>query len=125
MRRVTGTKQLDDFKNALQNMNWDNVYKTTDVNKAYNNFVNNYTDLYDMYCPVKKLKEKSSVSSKPWFTQGLANACKKKNQLYKMFLHCRSDLKLAKYKRYKNKLTGILRCEEKRYYRTKVVYFIH
>ena len=55
-------------------------------------------------------------SNKPWFTNGLANACKKKNKLYRDYLKSRSKRKLLVYKQYKNKLTNILRCEEKRFY---------
>ena len=36
--------------------------------------------------------------------------------MYKQFLKCRSAHKLAKYKRYKNKLTSVLRYAEKSYY---------
>ena len=55
---------------------------------------------------------------KPWFTTGLRNACKKKNNLYRKFLQCRTKSAEERYKVYKNKLTTILRNSEKMYYST-------
>ena len=53
--------------------------------------------------------------AKPWFTNGLRNACKN-NVLYRNFLKHKNRVTKVKYKRYKNKLTGILRKAEKDYY---------
>ena len=53
---------------------------------------------------------------KPWFTNGLRNACKKKNCLYKTFLLKRTVITELKYKQIKNKLTSIIRKCEKEYY---------
>ena len=49
-------------------------------------------------------------------TKSLINACKKKNLLYRQFLKKRTDECESKYKKYKNKLTAILRYCEKQYY---------
>ena len=49
-------------------------------------------------------------------TPGLINATKKKKLLYEQSLKYGTDSALIKYKNYKNKLTYILRCEQKRYY---------
>ena len=65
---------------------------------------------------LKNKKNKVQETNNPWFTNGLANACKKKNKLYRDYLKSRSKRKLLRYKQYKNKLTNILRCEEKRFY---------
>ena len=49
-------------------------------------------------------------------TTGLKNACKKKNLLYKQFLKNRTIERETKYKKYKNKLTAILRYSAKQHY---------
>ena len=64
----------------------------------------------------KKNHVTSRKEFKPWFTKGLKNACKKKNNLYTKFLQYNNPKSLEKYKRYKNKLTKILRSCEKMYY---------
>ena len=53
---------------------------------------------------------------KPWITNGLKNACRKKNRLYKIWLHSQTPAAESRYKTYKNKLTSILRTAEKDHY---------
>ena len=53
---------------------------------------------------------------KPWITNGLKNACRKKNRLYKIWLHSQTPAADSRYKINKNKLTSILRTEEKEHY---------
>ena len=49
-------------------------------------------------------------------TNGLKNACRKKNLLYKEFLKTRTNVSEEKYKKYINKLTAIMRRCEKQYF---------
>ena len=73
------------------------------------------TKLYNLHCPVKKAHAKG-IYKKPWITNGLKNACRKKNCLYSSFLQERTHTSEYRYKTYKNKLTSILRLAEKAYY---------
>ena len=59
------------------------------INTVYNDFVNTFTDLDNIHSPIKKVHIKNNNEYKPWFTKGLANACKKKN-IYKKYLACKS-----------------------------------
>jgi len=49
-------------------------------------------------------------------SNGLLNACKKKNSLYTFFLKYRTKEVEVKYKKYKNKLTDIIRKCKQDYY---------
>uniref|UniRef100_A0A8C6VZ07 Reverse transcriptase domain-containing protein n=1 Tax=Nothobranchius furzeri TaxID=105023 RepID=A0A8C6VZ07_NOTFU len=49
-------------------------------------------------------------------TKGLERACKRKNKLYKIFLTNGTKENEDKYKKYRNRLTTILRYEKKSYY---------
>jgi len=49
-------------------------------------------------------------------TKGLRNACKKKNNLYKVFIKLKTKEPENRYKLYKNKLTDVLRIAKKYYY---------
>ena len=53
-------------------------------------------------------------------TKGLKNACKKKNMLYKEYIIGKTQEAEIKYKRYKNKLTNILRVCKKEYYNKQI-----
>ena len=86
---------------------WNNVLQSDDVNVAYINFIETFSKLYNLHCPVKKSHAKG-ISKKPWITNGLKNACRKKNDLYRSFLRERTQTSEYRYKTYKNKLTSIL-----------------
>ena len=44
---------------------------------------------------------------KPWLAEGLLNACKKKNYLYKQFINNKTKMNEIKYKKYENNLVDI------------------
>ena len=67
-------------------------------------------------CPLKLFSHKNKYSEAPWITKGLQHACKKKNKLYRDFMKHRSLDVENKYKKYKNKLTAILRIAQQDYY---------
>ena len=104
---------INTFYRALQEKNWNEIYDMSDANESYNNFLDNFTNMYNEHCPVKKVKLAHSKVYKPWFTKGLQNACKKKNNLYVKYLKTKSTEDITRYKTYKNKLTSILRICEK------------
>ena len=56
--------------------------KPNDVIKSYEGFINKFNELYSLHCPLKKVCIRNKGENSPWFTKGLANACKKKNNNY-------------------------------------------
>ena len=84
------------------------------TNKAYDHFINTYSDLYNAHFPIKKIKGKALKTFRcPWITRGLLKSIRKKNQLYKKYLkEPNEDLK-SKYKSYKNKLSFLIRKAKK------------
>lgn len=115
-RRVRTEETMNAFKNDLLNQDWDNVYKEADIDIAYGIFLRIFMELYDKNCPTIKYNRKHKYSDRPWITKGLQNACKKKNTLYREFLKQRTKDAENKYKKYKNKLTNIIRVCRKEYY---------
>ena len=69
----------------LQIKNWSELYCNTDVNSCYGYFLNEFVVLLNECCPVVKRSQKTKWE-KPWFTNGLINACRKKNLLYNKWL---------------------------------------
>ena len=49
------------------------MLQSDDVNVAYINFIETFSKLYNLHCPVKKTHAKG-ISKKPWITNGLKNA---------------------------------------------------
>ena len=87
--------------NKISNVDWNDVTQELNPNSAYNVFIDKICKAYNK-CPLKKIKVKNKVENKPWLTQGLINATKKKRLLYEQSI------------RYKNKLTYIMRGEQTR-----------
>ena len=50
-----------------------------DINCMYNTFTEIITELYQSNCPIIYEKVKRKRPDKPWMTNGLKNACRKKN----------------------------------------------
>ena len=67
-------------------------YKGEKVNEAYDTFLNVFLKKYDKHCPIIKINTKHVNSKKPWFTNGLRNACHKKNNFFSQFLKKRSHI---------------------------------
>lgn len=71
---------------------------------------------HDKNCPTIKSNRKHKYSDGAWITEGLQNACKKKNTLCS-----RTKDAENKYRKYKNKLTNILRvCRKEHYSKTLI-----
>ena len=46
-KRLINNKTKEKFKNALQEMTWDNVISSKQTDSAYEAFLNKFTSLYD------------------------------------------------------------------------------
>ena len=79
-----------------------------------------FKTIFEKACPKRKKSSNKKRKNKPWMTQGLKNACKKKNNLYANFLKSQSSISENRYKTYKNKLLKILKRAEKDHYAKKL-----
>ena len=86
------------------------------MDTAYAEFLSIFYEQYNICCPVKTIRAQAARRDKPWITNGLKNACRKKKRLYKIWLHSQTPAAESKYKIYKNKLTSILRAAKKEHY---------
>ena len=100
-------------------MNWDTIYDSHNVNVAYEMFLKLFQSNMNEACPTKKIKCRKK-EHKPWMTNGLINACRKKNNLYLSFIKHRTQSAEIKYTKYKKKLTSILQNCEGKYYSNKL-----
>jgi hypothetical protein len=114
-KRQNKEKNLNEFQLKLSQYDWEPVTQATNIDEAYCTFINAIKQLYDITCPIKKVKLKKQIKQ-PWLTNGLINACKKQKTLYRKFIQSRSIECEKKYKNYKNKLTSIKRFCKKDYY---------
>ena len=117
-RRKLDSEALLCLQNSLQRIDWSSVMSPSvlDVNISYNTFLEKFLDAYDRACPLQNIRIKKKQIQKPWMTDGLKRACKKKNRLYKKYLCLKNDFSEQEYKNYKNVLTTTIRMAEKEYY---------
>ena len=54
------------FVNSVQNQNWSSIFKETDVNQKYNNFINIFTQHFNSCFPLELTHSISSLKN-PWF----------------------------------------------------------
>lgn len=119
-KRVINDKNVNRFTELISTTQWNSLQlDTTDANIKYTNFSQQFTKLYNDCFPETSTSITYKSGFKPWLSSGLLTSIKKKNRLYKTWLHKKTDTALTKYKVYKNKLTSILRASEKLYYQNK------
>lgn len=112
---------FDKLKGILREEKWDETFKTEDINLATNSLVNKIQNSLKL-CTSKCYVSSSHRKRTPWITNGLLRSVNKKNRLYKSHIAHPNNLDLAQeYKRYKNKVTELIRITKSNYYRNKIV----
>ena len=86
-----------------------------DTQTAFLHLYNKLSNLQDKYFPKSWIQLKYNYK-KPWLSEGLRQAIKTKNKLYRKSLIIKSSYNESTYKRYRNKLRRVLLSEKKRYY---------
>ena len=82
IRKITD-ENLRKFNENVSNTNGAS-FLDEDPNMAYNNFIDEYSRVYNACFPLKVIKGKLlNNCSSPWITPGLLKSIKKKNRLYK------------------------------------------
>lgn len=118
--RKRNEQSISKLNNSLEHQDWSAIYNELDVDSAYSKFLDIFISLYDKNCPEKEITITTKRKHKPWLTKGIKNACKKKNNLYKMFIKSKTKEAEVKYKTYRNKLTDVMRTSKQLYYREKL-----
>ncbi len=63
---------MQKFKQNLRNLKWQHLHQMNDTDDAFNNFSENFNNLYDLQFPLKNVKINKNIHPKdPWFTKGL------------------------------------------------------
>ena len=110
-------RNLNRFKLALQNINWNNVSDNNDTQLAYNIFEENFNTLFKLYFPVVKLKFNRNIHKlENWMSKGLLTSRNEKNRLHKLFLLYPTMDNKVKLKNYRTLYNLLIRAAKKMYY---------
>ena len=108
------------FREKFSLNNWSDIYTLTDAQIAYDSFLGKFNTIINSTIPLVQKRVKCySKSNKPWIRSVIKKIdSSHKLALSKLFKN-KTILNKEKYKKYKNKLTTIIRVAEKSYYNTK------
>ena len=70
-RRDLSDISVEKFKYNQRNVIWDSITNSSDTNKAYDNFIEIFSSLYDECFPKKKIKLKPCKYNNPQITKGI------------------------------------------------------
>ena len=115
VRRLYSHRNKQSFFTELAALDWNEMYMQNDTQAAFSRFHSTFLKLYDKHFPKRKITEKYN-NRKPWLSEGLKQSIRNKNKLYIHMLKMRTASNEIKYKRYRNKLTHVLKCAERKYY---------
>ena len=120
MYRKETSHNIELLKQNLAVEGWVDVYNVDDVNVAYTNFNTKLQSYYDRNIPLVKNKRKRNKPNNPWITKGILKSIRTRNRLYKLHLRKPTDTNLETYKKYRNKLTKIIRTSRKLHFSNKL-----
>ena len=118
IRKLNG-HTIHKFKCSINAFDWKYIYSDMDLELLYDKLINDLVELFNLNCPIIKVKEKNK-NNKPWLYNSLIKCINKKNKMYKKMIKNKSFTKINYYKKYKNILTSLLRLSEKLYYSNKI-----
>lgn len=111
------------FTNLINNADWSPVIGSSDAQVAYSKFSHIITEFIDS-CTTSTLQRKNNFSPvNPWLTQGLLTSLRKKDNLYRKTKRQPYNLQLkARYKKYSNLLTNLLKKAKRNFYENKILH---
>ena len=92
---------MEKFRYKLRTVSWDIITNSSDTNKAYDNFIEIFSSLFDECFPKKKIELKPQKYNNPWINKGIKKSSKRKQKLYEKFLKNRNEKNKKLYKSYK------------------------
>ena len=114
--RIFSDSNIDKFKKAISEINWQQLYALDNVNLAYQYFIDLITMSYHTCFPLVKLSRKRT-KDKIWITPGLKLSSKHKNKLYKKWLKSRRKTDELNYKNYRKLFKQIAADAEQTYFK--------
>ena len=103
------------FDEKIREHDWTNVLSHRDPQEAYTCFFNDYCSLYNESFPVRVIRQ-GYKTRKHWLTEGIKVSIKKKNKMYRNYMKTKNREQESVYKKYRNKLNGVIFNAEKDYY---------
>lgn len=109
-KRLLGEENISNFREALRLTNWDEVHSQTDVNNAYSLFISKFLQLYDIYCPLIKIKlNRKKMPQQPHMNDLLLRCRNFKDYLFRLKNIEKTQESHERYKNYRNQYNRAVR----------------
>ena len=118
-KRLINNKTKEKFKNALEEMTWDDVISSKQTDSVYEAFLDKITSLYDKIFEKFPVTVKSKTLKNPWVTKGILKSSKTKQRLYDKYLKSKIYEHEISYKNYR-KLSESIKQRAKSLYYSKM-----
>ena len=115
-KRYINDETMNNFKNKLNEINWENIKTIECPESAYNLFLQQFSAAYENAFPKVKIKIKIKNLLSPWISKGILKSSKKKQKLYDKYLKNRTYKNEKNYKTYKNMFETVKFKSKKNYY---------
>lgn len=113
LKRFFNEKNIENFKVALMDIDWNKVIKPErDINANYNLFLDTLQTLLNKYIPFKKVKQKTKFK-KPYLTVGIRISCQNKRYLKLLTSQTNNSIIQTHYKNYTKTLKKTVKISKK------------
>ena len=107
------------FKQDVNDSNWSHIIEDNDPQTSYSQFHKQLGDISEKNFPLKKVKI-GYINKLPWVTLALKNSICNKHKLYVKFLKHPNKFNEDEYKKFKNRLSHVMRTAERNYIQTSL-----
>ena len=103
------------FHSVVSEIDWETLYISGNAQESFTWFHSTLLKLFNKHFPKRTVTKKYNTR-KPWLSQSLKDAIKKKNKLYVKLIKLNTTANEVTYKRYRNKLNHILKYAERKHF---------
>ena len=118
-KRILSQTALNKFVNDIRKVNWSDVLELNCPDSAYNVFFDKFNNMFQNNFPVRRVVMNNKQERSPYITSALRNSIKEKHRLERLAHKWPLTFKEI-YKRYRNKLTSILRVAKENHYKNQL-----
>ena len=118
--RIANADRIAQYVQSIQNTDWTFLDTYQHCQCYFSKFLTKFKNIYDVSFPLVRVKTQYR-NRLPWLSKGMKESIKLKNKLYGISLKHPTFYNMNKYKTYKNKLTSILKQEDKLYYQSQIL----
>ena len=117
-------KNVNNFKNDLSRISWNDVYNLDNVHDSFNLFSQTFNDLYELRFPERKIKfNKNYHKIQKWMTQGLLVSRLTKIKLGKKSIKTPTYENIQTYKNYRNIYNTLIRTSKKLFFEQQLTLY--